>query len=309
MELGLYHTCFLDWPIDRLFSWMQAHNFRVAELHGGPKYRHISWPEVADGRDREVRLLAERHGIEICDIMYGPLNFLSPEAHVRREAQNYAMMLLRAASRLGVPSVSVFTGRDPALSLEQNLVALPDALAPVLDVAERVGVKLALENCPMAHEWPWVYNVAVSPALWREIFRRLPTPYLGLTLDPSHLVWQGIDYISAVKEFAGRIVLAQAKDTEVMPEILRDEGIFLHHFWRHRIPGQGQVDWKRYIAALVEAGYHGPLVLEHEDPFYQGTDQAVETGVLLSQQYLSPYLSLDLGWRSREPRDAGATRT
>ncbi|MCY0900264.1 MAG: sugar phosphate isomerase/epimerase [Firmicutes bacterium] len=298
MELGLYHTCFLDWPIEKLFSWMRAHDFRIAELHGGPKYRGVSWHEIAEGRDRELRHLADQYGIEICDIMYGPLNFLSADAKVRREAQGYAMILLRAARNLGVPSVSVFTGRDPALSLEQNLAMLPEAIGPVLDVAEMTGVTLALENCPMAHEWPWAYNVAISPQLWREIFRLLPTPFLGLNFDPSHLIWQGIDYISAVKEFAGRIVVAQAKDAEVMPEVLRDGGIFRHDFWRHRIPGQGQVDWNRYIATLVDSGYGGPLILEHEDPFYQGTEQAVETGVLLSHRYLQSYLSLDIGRRA-----------
>ncbi len=292
MELGLYHSCFMDWPLETLYSWMADRDYHYVEIHGGPRYRHISWNEVALGHDKAIRTLGERHGIKIVDIMYGGLNFLSPDAGERRSAQEYAKMLLTAAQYLDIPSISIFTGRNPLLDLDENLRQLPDALAPILAIAEKRGVRVALENCPMAHDWPPQYNIAINPAIWREIFAAIPSDVLGLNFDPSHLVWQGIDYVHAVNAFKDRIVLAQAKDSEILPHVQREAGILDAQFWRHRIPGQGDVDWNRFMAALVDSGYQGPLVIEHEDPFYEGSVEAVQAGLDLTRAHLRKFSAM-----------------
>lgn len=292
MELGLYHSCFMEWPLEPLYRWMQEKGYRYVEIHGGPRYTDIVWADIASGRDKAIRKLGERYGIEIVDIMYGGLNFLSPEIQTRKAAQEYAAMLINAAYYLEVPSISVFTGRNPLLGLEDNLLELPAAMAPVLELAEKRGIRVALENCPMAHHWPPQYNIAINPVLWREIFSAIPTHVLGLNFDPSHLVWQGIDYVAAVNTFADRIVVAQAKDSEILPHVQREEGVLGTNFWRHRIPGQGEVNWNRFIAALIEAHYQGPLVIEHEDPFYDGSTEAVEAGLDLTRSNLLQFLSM-----------------
>lgn len=271
---------------------MRERGLRYVELHGGPGYRHLSWRDVASGRDKEIRELSDLYEITIIDIMFGGLNFLSPSQDERAAAQEYAIMLIQAAKQLGIPSVSVFTGRNPLLGLEENLGQLPNVLLPVLDVGQKLGVRVLLENCPMAHNWPPKYNIAIHPALWHDIFSAIPSSLLGLNFDPSHLVWQGIDYVEAVYRFADRIVLVQAKDSELLPHIQRQEGILGTRFWRHRIAGQGHVDWNRLISALIDCGYDGPLVIEHEDPLYESSIEAVQAGVDLSRTYLSQYLSM-----------------
>jgi sugar phosphate isomerase/epimerase len=115
---------------------------------------------------------------------------------------------------------------------------------------------------------------------------------LGLNFDPSHLVWQGIDYVTAVHEFGPRIILAQAKDSEVLPQQVRQSGILDPHFWRHRIPGQGAVDWPRLISALAEVGYRKPLFIEQEDPFFEGDLARVEAGILWTKSHLAPSLAI-----------------
>lgn len=291
MRLGLYHTTFLDWDPPRLFDWMAREGFRDLELHGGPRYRFIAWERVADG-DASLAEAAAARGIRIGDIMDGSVNFLAPDPAVREASVAHARVLIRAAKVLGASSVSVFTGRDPLLSLEANLDRLPEAIAGVLETAETAGVTLAFENCPMAHDWPPRFNIAIHPGLWRQIFERIPSPALGLTFDPSHLVWQGIDVVAAAEAFLDRIVLVQVKDSELLPGVVRQEGILDRHFWRHRIPGQGDVDWPRLLSALVAGGYDRPLYIEQEDPFFEGGADAQIRGLDLTRRYLEPYLAM-----------------
>lgn len=291
MRLGLYHTCLLEWEPERLLSWMEQEHLKDLELHGGPRYGHIDWTRVAAG-DARLAEMAARHQVRIWDIMDGSLNFLHPDRTVRERSVAHAITLLQAAKTLRATSVSVFTGRDPALTLFENLDRLPTALQPVLQVAEDLGITLALENCPMAHDWPPRFNIAINPKMWQEIFERVSSPALGIAFDPSHLVWQGIDYVVACKRFLPRIALVQAKDSETLADVVAEQGILATHFWRHRIPGQGDVDWPRLLATLAEAGYDRPIFIEQEDPFFEDDTEAVLRGLQWTRRYLEPYLAL-----------------
>jgi len=291
MNIGFYHTCVLQWDIDRTFAWARQNGFAGIELHGGPRYKHVNWQEIAQGKgDSELLRAQERYGIPVTGIMFGAIPFLSPDPLERERAVRSIEVLLQAAKRIGAPVVSTFTGRDPGKTLEENIELYAEIFPPIVELAERSGVKLAFENCPMYEFWPPVYNIAVSPILWRELFARVPSASLGLNFDPSHLVWQGIDYVKAVKDFADRIFIAQAKDTEVLPHVLREEGMLTCRWWRHRIPGQGDVNWGKLTTALLEIGYTGVLSIEHEDPVWSATDELVERGLLHAKRHLENYI-------------------
>lgn len=225
MELGLYNSCLLDWDLDHLFSWARDNGYGALELHGGPRFRHVDWSAIATGRSNPVADAQDKYGVRVSGIMYGALNFLSPEPVQRDAAFEQLDILLRAACRVGAPVVSTFTGRDPNFTLEQNLERSSDVLRRMADLADQHAVNLAFENCPMFQSWPWVHNIAVSPVMWREIFNIMQSLRVGLNFDPSHLVWQGIDYLSALEEFRGRIKIVQAKDTEVLEKVQKDEGM------------------------------------------------------------------------------------
>ncbi|MBB6732328.1 sugar phosphate isomerase/epimerase family protein [Cohnella zeiphila] len=292
MKLALYNSCLLHWEPERLFAWAAEQGFRGVELHGGPRFAHVDWSAVADGAADAKALLAaqERYGLPIVGLMYGALPFLSPDPDERRAAAQRIGVLLRAAARLGVPIVSTFTGRDPAKTLEQNLDGFADVFPAIADLAESLGVRLAFENCPMYEFWPPVHNIAVSPTMWRAMFELVPSPALGLNFDPSHLAWQGVDYARAVREFRDRIFIAQAKDTEKLPDTLREEGMLHHRWWRHRIPGQGDVDWSAFLTSLQEIGYDGYLSIEHEDPVWTGSDERVTKGLVLAKGHLERFI-------------------
>jgi sugar phosphate isomerase/epimerase len=218
--------------------------------------------------------------------MYGALNFLSPDAEQRDAAFSRLETLLEAARCSEIPLVSTFTGRDPALTLEQNLERNADQLRRIADMADEYGVDVAFENCPMFQSWPWVHNIAVSPAMWRQLFEVTASPRVGLNFDPSHLVWQGIDYLAAVDEFRDRIKIVQAKDTEVLNNVQREEGMLSPRWWRHRIPGEGNIDWQAFVSCLRRAGYDSVLSIEHEDPLYEGSEERILEGLSKTRAHL-----------------------
>src|SRR5262249_41328771 len=151
------------------------------------------------------------------------------------------------------------------LSVEANLGRVREVWPDIVSHAETRGVKLGIENCPMLFskdEWPGGRNLAVSPALWRQLFTAFPS--LGLNFDPSHLVWQHIDYVRCIREFGKRIVHFHAKDTRIDPDRLYDTGILGLGWHVAKLPGMGDVDWGALFAALTDAGYNGPIVIEVE---------------------------------------------
>ena len=161
--------------------------------------------------------------------------------------------------------------------------------------AEAANVKLGIENCPMLFtndEWPGGKNLAISPAVWREMFERLPSPALGLNFDPSHLVWQFIDYTRAVRDFAPRIFHVHAKDMEVDRDGLYDNGVMsLGVGWQvPRLPGLGEVRWDRFLSALYAIGYDWVVSIEHEDRRFEGELELVQRGFLLARDTLRPLI-------------------
>jgi sugar phosphate isomerase/epimerase len=93
------------------------------------------------------------------------------------------------------------------------------------------------------------------------------------------MVWQMIDPVVFVKEFGDRILHVHAKDWELQKDILHIDGVTATGSWqrkdraaRYRVPGWGDVEWRRIITALLEVGYDYVLSFEHEDPVMSEED-------------------------------------
>ena len=98
----------------------------------------------------------------------------------------------------------------------------------------------------------------------------MPSPALGLEFDPSHLVWQGIDWAAQLRKWIERVHHVHAKDTEIFKDRLEANGFFSGGWWRYRLPGYGCVDWHKLTSILKEKGYQGAICLEHEDGIFLG---------------------------------------
>ena len=141
-------------------------------------------------------------------------------------------------------------------------------------------------------EWPGGNNLAISPSAWRRMFEIIPDANFGLNLDPSHLLWQMIDAERVVYDFKDRIFHVHAKDMEINREQLYQRGVLSAGMgWQiPRLPGLGQVNWSRFIAALYAVGYDYVLSIEHEDRAFEQTEDLVKRGFYIARDALRPYL-------------------
>jgi sugar phosphate isomerase/epimerase len=193
------------------------------------------------------------------------------------------------------PIVGTFIGRDKDKTIEQNLEDFKEIWPSIIQYAGDKGVRVAIENCPMIFsndEWPGGNNLAFSPAIWKEMFSIIPDENFGLNLDPSHLLWMMIDYLRVVRDFKDRIFHVHAKDLEIDHEGLYWNGTnALGMGWKiPRLPGLGEINWGRVISQLYRYGYDHVLSIEHEDRKFEGSEELVKRGFLISRDVLKPYL-------------------
>jgi len=297
MKIGFLTACLPRLSLAELVPWAADHGFRALEVSCWPPDNtrdyagvHLDVAHLTAAKADEVKSLFAQHGMAISCLTYCE-NHLHPQ-----RGQGYTQHLLKvidAAELLGVKTVSHFVGRNPGLTLAENLQLAKEVFTPILEHAGAKGVRLGIENCPMPG---WQFeglagNVAYSPALWDELFGLLPHAHLGLNLDPSHLLWLGVDYLGLVPEYADRIFHVHAKDTEILDDDLAYKSIgTLTGWWRYRMPGWGDVEWGPFISRLIESGYDDVISIEHEDPIWEGTEEKVKGGLVLGQRYLSQFV-------------------
>jgi len=302
MKLGLLTAAFPDHTLEQVADWAAANGYDALEVACWPvgegaarRYAgvaHIDVDRLDAGAVREV--LASR-GLLLSALAYYP-NPLDPDPAAAEAAQGHLRKVILAAEALGVQVVGTFAGRDKARTLKENFARFGRVWPGLADFAGEHGVKLAIENCPMIFsddEWPGGTNLAYCPANWREMLAIADSPNLGLNFDPSHLVWQFIDCERAVHEFGERIFHVHGKDLEV-----RSDGLYAHGVmslgvgWQvPRLPGLGQVDWGRFVAALYAVGYDHVISVEHEDRRFEGDFAQVERGFHIARQTLAPLIA------------------
>jgi sugar phosphate isomerase/epimerase len=255
---------------------------------------HIDVDHFTPARADEVRTLTDRYGVAISGLGYYP-NPLSADADEARSAVDHLGKVIRAAAELGIGRVNTFIGRDPAKSVEQNWPQFMTTWQPLIRDAERQRVRIGIENCPMlftADEWPGGKNLAHSPAIWRKMFAAIPSDCFGLNYDPSHMVFQQMDYLAPLRDFADRLFHIHAKDVRVDRHRLDQVGTLAYPNDYHtpKLPGLGEVDWGRFFSVLGDAGYRGPVCVEIEDRIYEGSLESRKLAMRQSHDFLRHYI-------------------
>ena len=189
--------------------------------------------------------------------------------------------------------MTTFIGRDHVKSFEENWKLFDSVWKPLIAFADDHNVKVGIENCPMLFsedEWPGGKNLAVSPEIWRRMFDAIPSKNFGLNFDPSHLVWQKIDYVRAIHEFKDRIVHVHAKDDKTVGDRLYDRGVLGLGWHIPKLPGFGDVQWNQFFSALTDIGYRGPVCVEVEDRAYEYSLEGRKKALLQSHQFLKQFV-------------------
>jgi sugar phosphate isomerase/epimerase len=301
MQLGFVSAILGDLSLEQVLAFANDEGFACVEVMCWPagaadrRYAgvtHLDVGDFTDFRAAGVRDLVRTHGVEICALGYYP-NPLDPDPAHRRVIVEHLKKVINAARRLGVGVVNTFIGRDHTKALEAQWPMVRDVWPEIITCAERAGIRLGIENCPMlfsADEWPGGKNLAVSPVVWRKLFETFPTPSLGLNFDPSHLVWQHIDAVRCVREFGKRIVHVHAKDTRIDPDRLYEQGTLGLGWHTAKLPGLGEVNWGALFAALTDAQYTGPVCIEVEDRAYEGSVDDRLRALRQSKRFLEQFV-------------------
>jgi sugar phosphate isomerase/epimerase len=303
MKLGFVSAILPDLDLEAVLAFARDSGFETVEAMCWPvgkaerRYAGVTHVDVAAlsrGDAQRVRDLCKRHGVTLSALGYYPNPLVADE----QEAAVYIDHLkkvITASALLGINLVNTFIGRDPARNAADNWKLVDERWPEIIRHAEQAGVRIGIENCPMfftQDEWPGGKNLAVSPRIWRELFRRLPSRSLGLNFDPSHLVWQQMNYVQPLEEFGERLFHVHAKDAKVDRKKLDDVGILATplEFHEPKLPGGGDIDWKRFLGALAETGYNVAVCIELEDRAFEGSLKSRQAGLLQSGAFLRPLL-------------------
>jgi sugar phosphate isomerase/epimerase len=254
---------------------------------------HLAVAGFTQAQADDTRALAERCGAGISALGYYP-NPLDPRAEVAKRSIEHLKLVIRAAEKLGLSTVNTFVGRDWTKSIDENWPRFLKTWKPLVAFAEDHGIRIGIENCPMLFtrdEWPGGKNLATTPVIWRRMFADVPSKNFGLNYDPSHCILQHMDPALPLVEFRERIFHAHAKDVKLDHARMNETGIFAFPSEWHqpRIPGFGEIDWGRFLGALLASGYDGPVCIEVEDDTFGKALEGRKNALRVAGNVLRPF--------------------
>lgn len=274
MHVGILTVPLSTKAIEDIIPWAAANGISALEVNvnGGA---HGDLLHADAGRIERVQGLLVQHGLRISSLAcYTIIVGTSPEDAARSTAA--LQDTVKLAGRMGVSTVCTLAGfatpgKNKARTIAEDM---PTAFRPILELAGQHGVRVALEN--------WFATNIQHLDHFRAVFDALPDAHFGLNFDPSHLDWQGIDVVAAVREFKERIFHVHAKDVSVDEAQRLRVGYNGDGWWRYTLPGYGRIRWGEFITTLRQHGYDGVLSVEHEDSAF-----GAEEGFVRAARYLN----------------------
>ena len=303
LEFGFVSAILPELNFEKVIQFAGASGFSCIEVMCWPigkaerRYAgvtHIDVDTLDDAKIKQILDIVESNHVLISSLGYYP-NPLDADPEKRTIYIEHIRKLILASVKLGVNQVSTFIGKDPKKTIDENFSMFEEIWTPIIAFAKAKKVRIAIENCPMyftLNEWPGGLNLATTPAIWRRMFQTIPSPYFGLNYDPSHLVWQQMDYIKPIYEFRDRIFHVHFKDIKINQEKLDQVGIMAAplEYMSPKLPGMGDVDWGKFVSALNDIRYKGSACIEIEDKAFEDTLADRMKSILISRNYLNQYL-------------------
>lgn len=310
MKLGVLTVPLYDRSVEEAFAWLAERGVQTVEIGtgGSPGDTH-SKPEelLADAAKLNAyKQLLQKYHLSISALSCHS-NHVHPDEAVRQQAETDYLNTLRLAQALEVDTIVSFSGcpGDAPGATYPNWVTCTwptdyqkvlqyqweEVLVPFWQKAAKqanaYGVKkIALE----LHPGFCVYNTSSMLRL-----RKAVGDTIGANFDPSHLFWQGMDPVAAIKALKGAIHHFHAKDTRIDETNTHVNGVLdtspftslQDRSWLFRTVGYGHdaLTWKDIITALRLVGYDGAISIEHEDAY-----MSIEEGLEKAIAFLKPIL-------------------
>ncbi len=303
MKLGFVSAILDGWTFEEMIDTAAEMGYTCVEVACWPqgkaerRYAGVSHIDVDGLTDEKAACILDycaKKNVQISSLAFYP-NTMDSDLEKRLAAVEHLKKVICASAKLGVNMVTTFIGRDQNKTVEENLELVKEVWPPIIALAEEKGVKIAIENCPMLFgpdQWPGGQNLMTTPDIWRKVFAILNSDHLGINYDPSHFVWQFIDYIHPIYEFKDKIFHVHYKDIKVYPDKLREVGIMAYplSFMSPKLPGLGDVNWSKYVSALTDIGYDGCTCVEVEDRAFEGSREKILDSLRLSKRYMEQFV-------------------
>jgi len=304
VRLGFVSAILGDLSFDEVITFASDNDFSCVELMCWPvgkanrRYAGVTHIDVASLDDNEINRIKNKlkeKNVSISGLGYYP-NAIHPDKEKSDFYVDHIKRVIDAAAKLDIGIMNTFIGADPAKHDDDNFERFREIWPPIIRYAEVRNVKIGIENCPMfftKDELPSGNNLAHSPALWRKIFETIPSKYFGLNYDPSHLLWQMMDYVKPIYEFRDHIFHIHIKDARILRERLDDVGILTTPLQYHtpKLPGLGEIEWGKFFSALYEVGYNGSACIEVEDKSFEGSLETRKAALVQSRNFLRQYVT------------------
>lgn len=303
MKLGLV-SAILDWmSFEEMIDTISSLGYECVEAACWPSGKaerryagvsHIDVDELSEAKAEYILNYCKEKNVEISSLAFYP-NTMDGDLEKRKANIEHLKKVIAASQKLGIGMVTTFIGRDHTKSVEENMKLFEEIWPDIIRFAEEHQVKVAIENCPMLFDetqWPGGQNLATTPKIWRRMFEIIPSGNFGLNYDPSHFVWQMMDYIKPMYEFRDRIFHVHYKDIKLYKDRLDDAGTMAYplEYMAPKLPGLGDVDWAKYVSALTDIGYNGYTCIEVEDKSFEGTHEDVIRSLKLSARYMRQFV-------------------
>lgn len=303
LDLGFVSAILADYTLEEVIQFASKEGFSCVEMMCWPKGKaerryagitHIDVDDLGVAKQEEIRNLLEENSIYISSLGYYP-NPLDPDQKKAEVYLEHIKEVIRASAKLGINRMTTFIGRDPKKSLKESMDSFKKVWPDLIKLAEDEGVLVGIENCPMfftMDEWPGGKNLATTPKIWEAMFETIPSPNFGLNYDPSHLVWQQMDYIQPLYDFRSRMHHIHLKDAKVYQNKLDQVGIMSTPLEYHspKLPGLGDVNWSKFMSALTDIKYRGPICIEVEDKSFEDSQEDIKLAIRTSRNYIKQFL-------------------
>ena len=303
MKLGFVSAILGEWTFEEMIDTAATMGFQCVEVACWPKGRadrryagvsHIDVADLTKEKAEYIRNYCKERNVDISALAFYP-NVMEEDEEKRQANISHLKKVIDASAVLGVHLVTTFIGRDQTKTVEENLELVKEIWPPILAHAEEKNVRIAIENCPMLfgrEQWPGGQNLMTSPANWEKIFEILPNDNLGINYDPSHFVWQMMDYIKPLYQFRNKIFHVHYKDIKLYEDELKKVGTMAYplDYMSPKLPGLGDVNWGKYVSALTDIGYDGFTCIEVEDKAFEGTRDKILDSLKLSKKYMDQFI-------------------
>lgn len=191
----------------------------------------------------------------------------------------------RLAEAVSCPRIICYLERDQ----EEGWVERAESsLTVVLKDLKKVKLVVSLSTPPSWRGRSLKYWRPNDPQEWRDLLAAMPE--ISLSFSPADCLWQGIDYLRLLPSIVKAIEHIEAQDVEINREMLADSGMFGPLWWRYRLAGKGQVDWRQLIEALKLYEFEGNFSIQLDDEFVAGAESSLSDALDSSLKLLAPLI-------------------